>query len=114
MHIDSYKFGGVSVDGHRYDRDVIITPDGVLEHWRRREGHSLNMDDLTAALAAKPEVIVIGTGYYGKMEVPPETRAGLEHKGITVISADTRRAVDEFNQLQRDCARVVAALHLTC
>lgn len=114
MRIDAYEFGDVSVDGQHYCNDVIVTPDKVIDDWWRREGHSLHMEDLAAALEAHPEFMVIGTGYYGKMKVPTETRKQLERKGITVVTADTKQAVNEFNQLQQNCARVVAALHLTC
>lgn len=114
MHIDGYEFGGVSVDGQRYRNDVIVTPEKVIDGWWRREGHCLYMEDLAVALEAHPEFMVIGTGYYGKMKVPTETRQQLERKGITVLTADTKQAVNEFNQLQQNNARVVAALHLTC
>lgn len=114
MRIDAYEFGGVSVDGRRYRSDVIVTPDTVVDGWWRREGHCLYVEDLVAALETDPEIMVIGTGYYGNMQVPAETRTQLERKGITVVTADTKQAVNEFNRLQRGCARIVAALHLTC
>ncbi len=57
---------------------------------------------------------VIGTGYYGRMQVPEETIESLRAAGVEVRIAKTSEAVAEFNLLQRDCARIVAALHLTC
>ena len=38
----------------------------------------------------------------------------LEAQGIRVRAARTRQAVQDFNQLQDQQTRVVAALHLTC
>ena len=72
------------------------------------------MADLSEVMAAKPDVVVIGTGYYGRMEVPEETRRYLEAGGVQVREARTGEAVKEFNRLQKEYARVVAALHLTC
>jgi hypothetical protein len=48
------------------------------------------------------------------MRVPEETLAALRSAGVEVRIAKTGDAVDDFNRLQREYARVVAALHLTC
>jgi len=48
------------------------------------------------------------------MQVPEETLATLQAEDIEVRVLKTSEAVAEFNRLQRDCARIVAALHLTC
>jgi len=114
MRIDAYEFGSISVGGQSYHTDVIITPHAVFDGWLRREGHCLYPEDLYPALAAQPEIMVIGTGYYGNMRVPESTRQQLTQQGVNVIDLDTKQAVHEFNILQRDCARIVAALHLTC
>lgn len=36
MEITKYEFGTIEVDGHTYRSDVIIMPEGVIDHWRRR------------------------------------------------------------------------------
>lgn len=114
MQIDHYHFGHIDIEGRSYDADVIIFPDHVQERWRRREGHRLAQDDLEAVLAEKPELLVVGSGFYGRMLVPEETLASLGAAGIDVRVLMTDQAVEEFNRLQRKCASVVAALHLTC
>jgi hypothetical protein len=48
------------------------------------------------------------------MQVPEKTREYLEAQGIRVEVADTPEAVARFNELQKECAQIVAALHLTC
>jgi hypothetical protein len=114
MRIDQYHFGHIDIEGDGYDADVIIFPDHVQERWWRKEGHRLAQEDLETVLAAKPEVLVVGTGYYGRMQVPEETLDVLRGAGIDVRVEKTGSAVEEFNRLQRECARIVAALHLTC
>ena len=113
MRITAYSFGNISVDDQRYNSDVIIYPDRVEDSWWRREGHRLDMDDLRSVMAARPRVLVVGTGYYGNMKVPDLTRQELESRGVKVHIAPTGEAVDLFNTM-RDAADVVAALHLTC
>ncbi len=114
MQIDHYNFGRIGIGGREYDADVIIFPDHVQERWWRRQGHRLAQEDLETVLADAPQLLVIGTGYYGRMQVPEETLASLRAEGVEVKVSKTREAVAEFNRLQRDCARIVAALHLTC
>lgn len=114
MRIDDYHFGHICVEGHSYDADVVIFPDHVQERWWRREGHRLVQEDLTTVLAKKPQMLVIGTGYYGRMQVPAGTLDSFRAAGVDVRIAKTGEAVNEFNQLQRECASIVAALHLTC
>ena len=114
MNIDDYTFGRLSIDGHTYTSDVIITPKGVIDGWRRQEGHRLDKDDLHEILAAHPDCLLVGTGYYGRMHIPPETMQYLQAQNIQLQYAPTTDAIEQFNQLQQTCARLVAALHLTC
>jgi hypothetical protein len=114
MLIDAYRFGRIDVDGQAYTSDVIITPERVLGGWWRKEGHNLLIADLADVIAAKPDIVVVGTGYFGRMAVSEDARRYLEAQGISVRDARTRQAIQDFNQLQDQQARVVAALHLTC
>ena len=114
MRITAYDFGRIEIDGRSYTSDVIIALDRVFSPWWRREGHSLHVEDLSEVFRAGPAILVVGTGYYGRMQVPEETLACLEHDGIEVRVSDTREAVRVFNTLGETTARVYAALHLTC
>lgn len=114
MKITHYEFGRIEIDGRDYHSDVIITSDGVQDHWRRKEGHNLAIGDLDTVVQARPEVLVIGSGCYGRMQVPKPTRTFLADKGIRVEIAPTAEAAAKFNELQKECTRIVAALHLTC
>ena len=114
MKISAYDFGSISIIDRAYTSDVIITPDKVIDAWWRKQGHKLQIDDLDDIVQANPDMLVIGTGYYGRMQVPAETRQYLQDKGIKVHEARTRDAVAGFTALQKEYARIVAALHLTC
>jgi hypothetical protein len=114
MEIEHYSFGRIRIDGLAYDADLIVFPDHVQDHRWRRAGHRLAPEDLASVLADPPQVLVIGAGFYGRMQVPEGTRAALEGAGIALHIANTTEAVQAFNRLQRESARSVAALHLTC
>ena len=114
MKVTSYHFGSITIADNTYTTDVIITPEKVEDKWWRKQGHNLEPEDLTTVIAAQPEILVIGTGYYGRMVVPEKTLQLLHDQGIKTVVGRTSEAVEELNRLQRENARVVAALHLTC
>ena len=113
MKIESYSFGRIVIDGKTYSSDVIIYPDRVNASWWRKEGHLLQLDDLGEALQARPDVLVIGTGYAGVMRVPRETINRITGQGIEVKVERTAKAVGLYNELQ-GARIVIAALHITC
>ena len=114
MRITAYEFGKIAIADQTYTSDVIISPDQVIDSWWRKQGHNLQIEDLDDILNAKPDMLIIGTGYYGRMQVADETKQYLEERGIKIVQAKTADAVTEFNQMQKQYARIVAALHLTC
>jgi hypothetical protein len=113
MHIESYFFGRIVINGKTYTSDVIIYPGRVDPSWWREEGHRLGIADLVDALKARPEVLIVGTGYSGVMRVPQDTIETLAARGIEVMVEWTSRAVELYNELQAGRS-VVAALHITC
>jgi hypothetical protein len=113
MKIEHYSFGRITIDGKTYTSDVIIYTGRVDSSWWRKEGHYLQVIDLTDVINARPEVLIVGTGSSGLMKVSKETISYLESKGIEVHVALTEKAVELFNKLQKDKI-VIAALHLTC
>jgi hypothetical protein len=120
MKIEHYSFGSITIDGKTYTSDVIIYPGRVDASWWRKEGHNLQIVDLTDVIKAKPDVLIAGTGSYGLMKVPQGTISHLESKGIEVHVALTAKAVEIFNKLQSEIQqsgkdkKVIAAFHLTC
>ncbi len=114
--IESYKFGTIIVNGKRYDSDLIILPDRIIDGWWRKEGHRLHVEDLREILELKPkpEVLVLGTGYHGLVKVPQEVIDTLESEGIEPVVEHTKKAAQTFNKLLKSRNQVAAAFHLTC
>ena len=112
--IERYDFGLVVVDGKQYTSDVIVFPSRVRDGWWRREGHAVCLEDLREVLEDPPEVLVIGTGYYGLVRVEDEVLRELASRGIEVVAQPTKEACRIFNELLKAGRKVAAALHLTC
>ena len=114
MHIDSYKFGGIVIDGVSYTKDCLIIGGVVKSNWWRQDGHSLSIYDLRDVIEAEPAILVIGSGASGMMDVPESTQQVLKDFGIESEVYDTGGAVKRFNELAQKGENVAAALHLTC
>jgi hypothetical protein len=113
MKVEHYSFGKITIEGKTYTSDVIVYPERADASWWRREGHNLQIEDLADVLKAEPAVVIIGTGSLGVMKVPKKTISHLEAKGIVVYVERTGKAVELFNELQKNKI-VIATLHLTC
>ena len=114
MHIDSYQFGKIVIDGKTYDSDCLIFGDSIDTNWWRRQGHVLDPEDLQRVIEARPAILVVGCGSPGLMKVSKDTDSTLQREGIELITLDTHKAVTKFNELAQKGENVAAALHLTC
>src|SRR4030042_4866223 len=112
MHIDSYEFAHMVIDGQAFRTDLLIWPGRIKSDWWRQEGHLLQLADVTEALAATPQVLVVGTGSPGNMRVDPVLASYLKGQGIDLLVSPTREAARVINDLAGR-RRLAAALHLT-
>lgn len=113
MTITDYSFGKITIDGNTYTSDVIIYPDRVEPSWWRKEGHLLQIPDLTDIVKAGVSTVIIGTGFYGAMQVPEKTIEYFKTKNIDARIGKTKEAVKLYNEISSK-KPVIAALHLTC
>lgn len=114
LHIDSYQFGKIVIDGAAYHSDCLILGDCVQANWRRKQGHLLAVKDLEPIIAVKPSVLVVGCGASGLMKISEDLNQILLEQGIDLFSANTNKAVTRFNELAGKGQNIAGALHLTC
>jgi len=113
--IESYVSGrSMRVDGKTYTTDLKIIGDTVKDNWWRREGHRLQPDDIVDILESRPDVLVVGTGYAGNLDIPADLRRDLAERGVRLLSDRTAEAVDLFNRHRVQEENVAGAFHLTC
>ena len=112
--IEAYSFGRMKVNGATYSDDIMIIDGNVKENWRRKRGHYVDMADVRDILMAKPDVLVLGKGRSGMMDVASSLSAHLAESGMELIAENTAEAVHTFNQLWREGRKVAAGFHLTC
>ena len=117
--IISYDFGRIVIDFVEYLSDIVILPNGKVEKWWREESHNVSLNDIKEILSKISEknidVMIIGTGYSGMMNVSKEVIKKHKLIGIKkLIIESTKNAVEIYNDLLRKEERIIAALHLTC
>ena len=116
MHIDFYDFGRIKIEGEVYERDMIIFPDRIFSPWTRKQGHYLDAQELSLIpdlLKEKPELVIIGIGYSGAMQVNPDVEEFFKTKRIEIIIQKTIDAWKTYNELSQS-KKTIALLHLTC
>ena len=117
MTIDEYGFGYVTIDGTRYDHDVIVEDGGIR---KRKKGLSKPRKSEFGHTPLTPEEdlpwdagsIWIGTGAYGRLPVVRELEAEADRRGVTLLAEPTPDMVKRVNRGVPEGTALV--LHVTC
>lgn len=70
--------------------------------------------DVEELLNSGAQVVVIGRGQQGRLQVTDETLERIETQGATAELFETREAVERYNQLAQQGIAVGALIHSTC
>ncbi len=112
--IEGYEFGAMTVDGVRHTHDLLLVGGSVVADWWRGKAHLLTIMDLSPVLAARPEVLVVGTGRSGAMQLAPGLAEALEERNVELVALPSPEAWKAYNELLAEGRRVAGAFHLTC
>ncbi|MBT8763132.1 hypothetical protein KFV02_04220 [Desulfohalobiaceae bacterium Ax17] len=112
--IEKYSFGEMVVAGKKYTTDLKIIKGQVVPNWWRKKGHRVFLEDIEDIIQANPQIIVIGKGKPGLLQVDDSLKKFLEKQGISLIEQKTAQALQTFNELYQQKEPVAAGFHLTC
>lgn len=108
-------FGAVNVGGRIYEQDRLLTPQGVLPWWRPHRHYFGVEEFLSLYEEYKPEILLLGTGWLGMMEVDRRVRQRAHRRKLELFVDRTPRIAELYNSLRHwKKEGVIAALHLTC
>ncbi|MBN1755458.1 hypothetical protein JW877_04505 [bacterium] len=117
IKFDSTRFGSVTIDGKKFS-DVIVTKGNFIIRKKYvlektfGTSHTISPSELTQLVSGHPDIVVIGTGQKGNLEVTREIRAAIE-KQAELIVLQTPEAIKKYNELVED-HKVNALIHTTC
>ncbi len=113
MIIDSYNFGKIVIDGRIYTSDVIILPDRVVSDWWRASGHNLVAGDIQKYISVIPDILLVGTGYFGIMKVSKNMTEYALNNDIELHIVKSGKIPKLYNNSFKN-KKVAAAIHLSC
>ena len=116
--ITQVGFGEITVGKKTYGRDIYISVGGVVS---KREddiakqlygsSHTIGPKELKKVCKGGPEVVFIGAGKAGKVELTEDARQFLAQRLIQCEIEPTVKAVGSYN---RSKLRKAALIHVTC
>ena len=112
--IEETVFGSMTILGKCYEKDLKIIDGNVVANWWRNRGHFVDENDIADILDNKPDMLVVGTGIYGAVQIVDSLKAILPENNIQLIAKPTPEAAAKFNRLLSENKKVAGAFHLTC
>lgn len=124
--IERLEWAMFIIDGQRHGwdddagREVGVGKDirlhgGAVSAWRERKGHRLSSEMVTGVWDPPVKTLVIGTGVYGRIDVPKRVVKALKERGIgELIVEPTPQACRTYNALAREGRAVALLAHGTC
>ena len=112
------SWGRLEVEGQDTPfKDAKLFPGGAKE-WDWKEtgtGHEpgIQPTDVEEVLEHGVSAVVLGRGFYERLQIRPETLQELENRNITAHVGQTEEAVRLYNDLS-ESERVGALIHSTC
>jgi len=118
MSIDATDFGSITIDGRRYDHDVVIRLSGQVEKRRKKlskavygTSHIISKDEARSIFEKGCETLIVGAGQQGNVRLSPQADAYFGKKGCRVTVLPTPQAIESFNRSHK---RTIGLMHVTC
>jgi len=104
-----YGEGHVSVNGIRYDNNLIALPQRLIPEWTTASFESLDISDFELLASLEHEIILLGTGNTLRFPPPELTQPIIRaRKGLEVM--DIQAACRTYNLLISEGRQAIAAL----
>jgi hypothetical protein len=116
--INKTSFGSITVNKKNYDYDIIITLNGEIKKRKKKlskavygTSHTISKDEAKYVYEDGAELLIIGSGQYGAVELSEEASEYFKKKNCKVVLLPTPHAIKEWNQAG---GNVVGLFHITC
>ena len=106
-----YGAGYVLINQKRYENNLVIMPDHIIEDWQAQNFEQLTAEHFEPLLPFQPEIVLLGTGnalYFPNILITKE----LISLKIGVEVMDTSAACRTYNILMEEGRNVAAALFI--
>lgn len=118
MKIDGTSFGEITIDGVSHDYDVVIRLSGEIVKRKKKlskkfygTSHTISGEEMEFVLEEDCDLLVVGAGQYGEVELSPEAEAMCREAGCKVILEPTPQALKIYN---KSPGHKIGLFHVTC
>jgi len=112
--ITDFSFGRIVANGQTCNNDIKIVQGTPAPDWWRKSGHTVEIEGVQDILNTDPEILVIGQGQPGYMQISDALREHLTEKNVTLIEEPTVKAIETFNRLYKEGRQVSGGFHVGC
>lgn len=116
--LEETSFGSITVSGETYDHDIVIRLDGRVEKRRKDlsravygSSHTVSLGEAGHIYQEGADLMVVGSGHYGALELSKEAAEFLEGRGCGVQVAPTPEAMEAWNAAPKN---TIGLFHVTC
>ena len=118
MKIDGTRFGSITIDQETYPYDVLIRLSGEIRKRKKKlskerygTSHILSLEEAEFVYQKGSELLVIGTGQNGNLQLAPEASEFFAKKRCLILAEPTPRAIVSYNQAN---GKKIGLFHVTC
>ena len=116
--IEKTKFGSITINGEKYDHDVIIRLNGKVAKRKKKLSKELYGTSHIISLAEAKYIyeegiilLIIGTGQSGMVQLSPEAAVFFDQKRCMVEMLPTPDAIHRWNEMKETG---IGLFHITC
>ncbi len=118
MKIESTEFGNITIDGKKYEFDVVIRLSGEIVKRKKKlskryygTSHVVSKDEAKFVHEDGCRELVLGTGQDDNVRLSKEAAEYFDKKGCKVIAQPTPDAIETFNRSKKG---TIGLFHVTC
>lgn len=115
---ETTSFGSITIDGHRFDHDVLIRLDGAVQKRKKKlskkfygTSHKISGEEAAYIYEDGAQTLIIGTGQYDRVRLSAEAQEYFDGRGLTVVALATPDAIQRWNEAQDN---TIGLFHVTC
>ena len=118
--ITETRFGSITVGRTVFRYDVIVRPDGQVKRRKKKlskavygTSHTISRQEAkyVRKQARDADLLIVGSGQYGNVELSPKAAKYLKRKKFRVVLAPTPKAIDIWS---KGNGRAIGLFHVTC
>jgi hypothetical protein len=119
MKIDGTAFGEITIDGKRYEHDVLIGLSGEVSKRKKKlskkvygTSHVVSREEAEYVYQKGCEQLIVGTGQSDNVRLSPEAAKYFANKDCAVVAKPTPQAIEAFNWSK--VRKKIGLFHVTC